>query len=282
MKGARALRGLAVTALLYYALALPQASITVTQSPIVWVTVDAAGSARTITPSVITTNGQLATISDAPSELRSTATYTLSPSGRASTYTGLAPVASATGTGDSPAGVFSACDSNVSVGPVQPFCLPRAGSELHPGKTYYSTSPALTLSPPIHQPTTANHPLPTPSSNLVSRLLLPPNAQPHPPGLNHQPHPRQPLIPQRQRRRRPRQLRPHLPPHPRLRRFLRAAHPARLPPRPRQPPPPQPRLPPPLYQPQPGPKHHHHHHHPANHPPRPHRLPHPLQQQQQR
>lgn len=146
MKGARALQGAAITALFYYAFALPQASITATQSPMAWVTVDAAGSAQTITAGVITTNGQLATISEAPAELRSTATYTLSPSGRASTYTGLAPAASATGTDDSPAGVFLACDSNASVGPVQPFCLPRAGSELHPGKSYYSTFSPLTPS----------------------------------------------------------------------------------------------------------------------------------------
>lgn len=154
MEGRRALRRFVVAATLaHYALALPQTGITVARSLIAWVTVDAAGSAQTITPGIITTHGQLATVSDAPSELRSTATYTLSPSGRASTYTGLAPVGSATGAGDSPAGVFLACDSNAVVEPVKPFCLPRAGSELHSGKTYYSP---FSLLAPFSYPLTAN------------------------------------------------------------------------------------------------------------------------------
>ncbi|KAG7285742.1 hypothetical protein NEMBOFW57_008036 [Staphylotrichum longicolle] len=132
------LRHLAIAAsLLQHALALPQAGITAAPSPVVWVTVDASGSAQTVRPAVITTEGHLATVSNAPSALISTATYTLSPSGRASTYTGRAPVASATGTGGSLAGVFPACDTDV--GPVEPFCLPKSGSELYPGKTYYIT-----------------------------------------------------------------------------------------------------------------------------------------------
>ena len=148
MRGTHALRHLAVAASLFnHALALPQAGITVAPAPLVWVTVDATGSAQTVRPAVITTEGHLATISNAPSPLLSTATYTLSPSGRASTYTGLAPVASATGTGGSLAGVFPAC--NTEVGPVEPFCLPKSGSELHPGKTYYSTSPLLLSNHPV-------------------------------------------------------------------------------------------------------------------------------------
>ena len=164
--------------LLHLAHALPQAGITIAAAPPVWVTVDASGSAHTVTPAVITTQGHLATISDAPASLVSTATYTLSPSGHASTYTGLAPVASATGTNGSPEGVFPACDSNANVGPVEPFCLPKPGSQLHPGKTYYSALP---------------NPKPTPSqltpspflvnSNLVPNIFLPLHPPAHP--LHH-------------------------------------------------------------------------------------------------
>jgi hypothetical protein len=150
MKGIWTLRHVAVAAIFFHhALALPQAGGTVDPSPLVWVTVDASGSASTISPAVITTEGHKATVSPAPSNLRTTAIYTLSPDGRASTYTGVAPVASATGTGDSLDGVFPACNSNADVGPVEPFCLPKAGSELHPGKTYYSTPP-FPSSPPPH------------------------------------------------------------------------------------------------------------------------------------
>ncbi|KAK4237812.1 hypothetical protein C8A03DRAFT_15694 [Achaetomium macrosporum] len=143
MRGIRNLRHLAVAAaaLLRPALALPQGGIIITESaaPIAWVSVGPTGSATTITPAVITTQGQRTTLATAPPSLAATATYVLSPLGHASTYTGLAPVASATGTGGSIAGVFPACDDNSRVGPVEPFCLPLPGSELHPGTTYYVT-----------------------------------------------------------------------------------------------------------------------------------------------
>ncbi|KAL1840422.1 hypothetical protein VTJ49DRAFT_496 [Mycothermus thermophilus] len=122
-------------------LALPQVGITADPAPITWVTVDASGSAHTVTPGVFTTEGHRATVSQAPDALRSTATYTLSPPGGSyTTYTGLAPVASATGANGSPEGIFPACDAEANVGRTEPFCLPRAGSELVQGKTYYSTS----------------------------------------------------------------------------------------------------------------------------------------------
>lgn len=150
MRASKTIRRLAVaTAILPRALAVPQAGITVARPPVAWVTVDASGSAQTITPGVITTQGHLATVSEAPSSLRSTATYTLSPEGHASTYTGLAPVASATGKDGSLAGVFPACDGDANVGPVEPFCLPRDGSELQPGKTYYSTPSHLLDARPL-------------------------------------------------------------------------------------------------------------------------------------
>ena len=137
------LRHLAVTAacLSHHAFALPQAGITVPAALPVWVTVDPSGSASTLVPAVITTQGQRATILQPPASLLSTATYTLSPNGRVSTYTGLAPVASATG--DSDAGIFLACSTIVGVN--EPFCLPKAGSTLYPGRTYYSMPSPLSL-----------------------------------------------------------------------------------------------------------------------------------------
>ena len=178
MRGNHLLRHLAVAAsLLQPALPLPQVGITVAAAPIAWVTVDASGSAQTVTPAVITTEGHLATVSNAPATLVSTATYTLSPSGRASTYTGLAPVASATGTGGSLAGVFPACDGNANVGPIEPFCLPKAGSELHPGTTYYSSHPNP---PPFLNKLCRLTDFPA-KSNLVPILLLPAIPPPHPP-----------------------------------------------------------------------------------------------------
>ena len=159
MRGSQTLRQLAVAAGLFqHGLALPQAGTTADPAPVAWVTVDAAGSAETVTPRVITTQGHRATLDEAPVSIRSTATYTLSPSGRPSTYTGLAPVASATGTDGSLAGVFPACDAEANVGPVEPFCLPKAGSQLHPGKTYYSKPPFLARLPYPYQPSLSTAP----------------------------------------------------------------------------------------------------------------------------
>ncbi|KAM7208372.1 Protein of unknown function (DUF4448) domain containing protein [Naviculisporaceae sp. PSN 640] len=115
-----------------------------------WVSVDATGDATTITPSVFTTDGMRTTVNAPPSALTSTATYTLSPGGTdrpdlASTYTGLAPVASATGTSDA-AGSFLAC--NRGQGLDEPFCLPKRGSTLHPGRTYYITWTTSYFAPP--------------------------------------------------------------------------------------------------------------------------------------
>ncbi|KAK4466828.1 hypothetical protein QBC42DRAFT_165854 [Cladorrhinum samala] len=121
-------------------LALPQAGgagTTVADAPVPWVTINPAGEAETRSPQVITTEGHRSTISQPPSALLSTATYIISPDGRASTYTGLAPVASATGSGDSQAGMFLTCSNTVGLD--EPFCLPKRGSTLHPGRTYYIT-----------------------------------------------------------------------------------------------------------------------------------------------
>lgn len=113
-----------------------------------WVSVDPAGSGITITPSVFTSDGARTTVNNPPDSLTSTATYTLSPGGTSrpdlvSTYTGLAPVASATGVNND-AGAFIACDWRQ--GDDEPFCLPKRGAVLYPGRTYYGTSSCLTPS----------------------------------------------------------------------------------------------------------------------------------------
>ncbi|KAK4211525.1 hypothetical protein QBC37DRAFT_426815 [Rhypophila decipiens] len=115
-----------------------------------WVTVDPIGLATTITPTVFTTSDVRTTANAPPGDLTSTATYTLSPGGTdrpdlASTYTGLAPVATATSTSDK-GGSFLAC--NRGQGTDEPFCLPKRGSILHPGRTYYVTWSPSYFAPP--------------------------------------------------------------------------------------------------------------------------------------
>lgn len=114
-------------------------------APSPWVAVNAAGGASTFTPIVTSTNGVTTTLSQAPSYLLATGTYTLSPSGTPFTTTGLAPVATATGAVGE-AGNFLAC--NVYQSRFTPFCQPEDGTVLYPGWTYYSE---------FH----ANHPLPS-------------------------------------------------------------------------------------------------------------------------
>ena len=124
-----------------------------------WVTVDPLGLARTITPTVFITDGARTTANQPPERLTSTVTYTLSPGGtnhpeQASTYTGLAPVASATGTTND-AGAFLEC--NLGQASDEPFCQPKRGSVLYPGRTYYGMSPSLPLPPPPTYPPHTNH-----------------------------------------------------------------------------------------------------------------------------
>lgn len=98
----------------------------------IWVTIDASGSSRTITPSVSASQ----TISGAPEHVTATSVYKMiTASGIVQTSTGMAPVATATAI--SGAGAFVAC-SNYQ-GWDEPFCLPRRGSVLKPGVTYYVT-----------------------------------------------------------------------------------------------------------------------------------------------
>ncbi|KAK0640687.1 hypothetical protein B0T16DRAFT_201157 [Cercophora newfieldiana] len=115
------------------ALALPQANEVVPLPVSAWVLVDEAGSAVTMSPVVSTNNGAATTINPPPSTLMATGTYTLLPSGVATTKTGLAPVATATGKND--AGIFLACTRYQ--GPGGPFCQPEPGTVLYVGHTYY-------------------------------------------------------------------------------------------------------------------------------------------------
>lgn len=118
------------------ALALPQAHETVQPAPSPWVTVNGAGVGLTLTPHLITADGATSTQNPPPPSLTSQATYTVSPNGRVSTYTGIAPVATATATGGNSAGAFLACTQYRSA--IAPFCQPYSGAILYQGFTYYS------------------------------------------------------------------------------------------------------------------------------------------------
>jgi hypothetical protein len=100
-----------------------------------WVVVNEAGIAATFSPIVRTTNGAATTDNPPPPTLMATATHTLLPSGVATTSTGLAPVATATGKNH--AGIFLACDKNQSPG--GRFCQPVPGTVMYVGYTYYVT-----------------------------------------------------------------------------------------------------------------------------------------------
>ncbi len=102
-----------------------------------WVTVDGSGNAATVTPAVSRVkDGGTATVSAPPAYLTQTSVFTLADGGHTTTATGLAPFATASGPG--PAGAFFACDNYQGVD--SPFCLPRRGSQLSPGRTYYGES----------------------------------------------------------------------------------------------------------------------------------------------
>ncbi len=99
----------------------------------IWVTIDGGGAAHTITPVITTTNGATTTLSTAPPDLYATGTYVLSPSGHETTFTGSPPVAAPTGAGWG--GSFMFCDVYQAA---SSFCQPKEGSQLTPGKSYYS------------------------------------------------------------------------------------------------------------------------------------------------
>ncbi len=128
-----AMAAMALPALVFAAAAVPRQ---LGSLPGPWITVDANGGAATVTPIVTTINSAPTTFSNPPSYLTQTSVYILSDGGHTTTSTGLAPVASATGT--SQAGAFFACSNYQGVD--SPFCLPRRGSQLFPGVTYYGES----------------------------------------------------------------------------------------------------------------------------------------------
>jgi hypothetical protein len=134
-----ALAGSALLLRCQRALALPQVNEVVPPPASAWVTVDNSGVPVTIHPVVMTTNGAVTTASPPPAYLLSTATYTMLPSGLASTKTGLPPVATASGPDEE--GNFLACTKYQ--GPGGPFCQPEPGTLLYPGSTYYGMQCAM-------------------------------------------------------------------------------------------------------------------------------------------
>ncbi len=149
MHGAHSIRQLAVLAVSLLlqsqlALALPQGNEIAEPAPSVWITVDPQGVGVPITPVVMTNNGAKTTSNAPPESLLATGTYTLSPGGRPTTYTGLPPVATATGKSSSLAGAVLACTKYQDV---DIFCQPRAGTVMYPGEKYYGKPAFLS---PLH------------------------------------------------------------------------------------------------------------------------------------
>ncbi|GKT43623.1 uncharacterized protein ColSpa_03804 [Colletotrichum spaethianum] len=99
-----------------------------------WITIDPNGNARTITPSVVTSNGALATISPPPYSLTGSVYTVTATTGGLTTSTGAPPPPKASNTLGY-GGVFPVC--NNKVGNDSPFCFPRRESTLHVESTYY-------------------------------------------------------------------------------------------------------------------------------------------------
>ncbi|KDN71923.1 hypothetical protein CSUB01_08834 [Colletotrichum sublineola] len=107
-----------------------------------WVTVDSSGRARTITPSVVTSNGALTTISPPPYSLTGSVYTVTATTGGLTTSTGAPPPPKASnelGHG----GVFPVC--NNKVGKDSPFCFPRRGNTLHVESTYYNPATPIVI-----------------------------------------------------------------------------------------------------------------------------------------
>ncbi|OLN91647.1 hypothetical protein CCHL11_06639 [Colletotrichum chlorophyti] len=101
-----------------------------------WITVDSSGHAHTFTPSVVTSNGALATLNPPPYSLTGTVFTVTVTNGGLTTSTGNPPPPQASNT-KGMGGVFSVCNNRV--GEDGPFCQPRRGSTLRVGTTYYIT-----------------------------------------------------------------------------------------------------------------------------------------------
>ncbi|KAL2756967.1 hypothetical protein ACRALDRAFT_1075711 [Sodiomyces alcalophilus JCM 7366] len=101
-----------------------------------WVSVDKKGIPTTVTPVPTTVSGTPTVVSGAPNVLTGTVfTYTDFREGKVVTSTGDPPLPTAGNKNGK--GAFPPCSNHD--GQFAPFCLPAAGSELRPGKTYYVT-----------------------------------------------------------------------------------------------------------------------------------------------
>lgn len=100
-----------------------------------WITIDSHGQPKTITPSVVTTDGATTTLSPPPYSLTGSVFTVTATNGAVVTSTGVPPPPQASNTMGF-GGVFSVCHNNP--GPDGPFCQPRRGSTLHVETTYYS------------------------------------------------------------------------------------------------------------------------------------------------
>lgn len=101
-----------------------------------WITIDKDGAARTITPTVTTTNQAVQTLSGAPSSLTAESTWFLSNNGMTTT-TVFAPHPAPTSDYGMQRGAFLVCESYY--GQDMPFCTPKRGSMLNPKWAYYIT-----------------------------------------------------------------------------------------------------------------------------------------------
>ncbi|KAF4841378.1 hypothetical protein CGCSCA4_v009566 [Colletotrichum siamense] len=101
-----------------------------------WITVDEEGQPKTITPSVVTSNGARTTLSPPPYSLTGSVFTVTATNGALTTSTGVPPPPQASNTLGF-GGVFSVCNNNP--GTDAPFCQPRRGSTLHVETTYYIT-----------------------------------------------------------------------------------------------------------------------------------------------
>ncbi len=98
-----------------------------------WVSIGSGGQPTTVTATVTTKSGALATIS-APPYLLTGSVFTVTRDGQVSTSTGSPPPPTATETNGA-GGSFAVCHNNE--GNDSPFCQPRRASELSLGKVYY-------------------------------------------------------------------------------------------------------------------------------------------------
>lgn len=121
-------------------------AVTASPAPKPWITIGEDGAVRTVTPTVTTSaNGAVQTVDGAPSFLTAESTWIMSLSGVATT-TVLAPHPAPTfgGSDGQKGGAMMVCDNYYDGD--KPFCVPRRGSLLNPGSTYYITWDPATFS----------------------------------------------------------------------------------------------------------------------------------------